>query len=79
MTARFTSSSIDHLTFELSDGTNKRSVFAVERNASRQEFAHVDDEVVSCGDNDDGGEGSGEVVRVVCDRFILSLREGAKS
>jgi hypothetical protein len=47
-------------------------------NAASRDVAYVDDEVVCCRDNDDGGESSGEVVRVVCDRFILSLERVSK-
>lgn len=48
---------------KLSNGQHVKS----KENASSQEFAYVDNEVVGCGDNDDGGECSGEIVRVVCD------------
>jgi hypothetical protein len=43
-------------------------------NASSQNFAYVDDEVVCRRDNDDGGESSGEVVGVVGNRFVLGLQ-----
>ena len=39
----------------------------------------VDDEVVRGRDNDDGGKGTGEIVRVICNGFVLdSLEAGAE-